>query len=148
MWSIKGRTKKFGDTSFSSNLIKDFESNLALYSMKKVDSLFELLSFYFHFLLQLFIELSAFCWTFLVWVSKLAVAKIETSSAYIAVITCTMVLEFTWWNLPTLLLSLLVVSSFSVFPTSLAFCSSRQCKEQIEVVLRQSPVEVLVEFYG
>ena len=62
-------------------------------------------------LLQLSTALFAFCRTLWTWVSELAVVKIEMSSAHIVVLTSTMLVEFAWWCLPTLLCSLLLFSS-------------------------------------
>ena len=79
---------------FSPILMESFQSNSELGSVKKVDSLFVLLKFNFHFLLKLSTAITAFCRDFRTWVSELAVAKIKTLSAYIAFL----LLQY-WWDL-------------------------------------------------
>ena len=65
-WSVQRHTEKFGGTI----LLEGFQSNPALDSVNKVDSFFVLLRF--HFLLQLYIALTAFWKVLWVWVSELA----------------------------------------------------------------------------
>ena len=133
-------------------LMEGFQSNSALDSIKKIDSLFMLLRFNFHFLLQMSTALTEFCRAFCAWVSELAVAKMETSSAYIAILTSAILVELSRWRLLTYCvvcwLSRFFLGLSCVFPISLGFCSSRYCTRPIKVVTEQIPVEVLDEFLG
>lgn len=70
--------------------MEGFQSNLELDKVKNIDSLFVLLRFNLIVLLQLSTALITFCKAFSTGLSELAVDK----TAYVVVITCVMLLEF------------------------------------------------------